>query len=151
MSIYREEYLRRPNEADTRRLLEVAEDRGFPGMMGSLDCMHWSWKNCPIAHHGQYTGKEKEPTLILEAVASYDLWIWHAYFGLPGSLNDINVLDQSPLFQDIQDGNGPDVNFTVNGTQYNMGYYLSDGIYPPWATLIQTISNPVGEKKRYGT
>lgn len=29
------------------------------------------------------------PTVILEAVASYDLWIWHALLGLPGALNDI--------------------------------------------------------------
>ena len=24
---------------------------------------------------------------------SFDLWIWHAFFGLPGSNNDINVLE----------------------------------------------------------
>ena len=117
-------------------------------MMGSLDCMHWTWKNFPSAYHGQYQGKEKEPTLILEAVASYNLWIWHAFFGLPGSLNNISVLDCSPLFEKIQNGEGPRVNYTVNGHKYNMGYYLSDGIYPPWATLIQTISNPVGKKNQ---
>jgi hypothetical protein len=128
--------------------LKVAEDRGFPGMMGSLDCMHWAWKNCPVAYQGHYMGKEKKPTLILEAVASYNLWIWHSFFGLPGALNDINVLDQSPIFQKIQDGNGLKINYKVNGTEYLTGYYLSDGIYPPWSTLIQTISNPVGKKNK---
>ena len=117
-------------------------------MLGSLDCMHWAWKNCPMAHHGQYTGKEKEPTLILEAVALYDLWIWHSFFGLPGALNDLNVLDQSPIFQKLQDGQGLAINYKVNGNDYNLGYYLSDGIYPPWATLIQTISNPFGKKNK---
>ena len=64
-------------------------------MLGSIDCMHWTWKNCPTAWQGMYTGKDKVPTLILEAVASQDLWIWHSFFGLPGSLNDINVLNST--------------------------------------------------------
>jgi len=25
----------------------------------------------------------------LEAVADYDLWLWHSYFNHPGSLNDL--------------------------------------------------------------
>ncbi|CAL5399731.1 unnamed protein product [Camellia sinensis] len=33
-------YLRSPNEADVARLLQEGEQRGFPGMLGSLDCMH---------------------------------------------------------------------------------------------------------------
>ncbi|XP_057775146.1 uncharacterized protein LOC130994127 [Salvia miltiorrhiza] len=74
---------------------------GFPGMIGSLDCMHWAWKNCPTAWQGAYTrGDQGDPTIILEAVASQDLWIWHAFFGTPGSNNDINVLNNSTLFND---------------------------------------------------
>jgi hypothetical protein len=34
----------------------------------------------------------------LRPVASEDLWIMHYFFGLPGSLNDINVCHQSHLF-----------------------------------------------------
>jgi Plant transposon protein len=87
------------------------DKRGFPGMLGSLDCMHWTWKNCPAAWKGQYTGKEAEPTIILEAIASYDLWIWHAFFGMPGSHNDINVLDHSDLFSDLENGHAPPAKF----------------------------------------
>ena len=60
-------------------------------MLGSIDCCHWQWKNCPKAFEGQYQGKEGVPTVVLEAIADYDLWIWHAFFGIPGSCNDINV------------------------------------------------------------
>ncbi|XP_063941212.1 uncharacterized protein LOC135149424 [Daucus carota subsp. sativus] len=42
----------------------------------------------------------------MEAVADYELWIWHAYFGLPGSNNDINVLESSNLFANYASG-GP--------------------------------------------
>jgi hypothetical protein len=87
-----QKYLRLPNEDDTSRLLNIAERRGFPRMLGSIDCMYWKWKICPTAWQGIYCGHVKEPTIILEAVTSNDLWIWHAFFGLPGSNNDINVL-----------------------------------------------------------
>ncbi|XP_056859111.1 uncharacterized protein LOC130508025 [Raphanus sativus] len=122
------------------------ECRGFPGMIGSIDCMHWEWKNCPSAWKGQYARGSGKPTIVLEAVASYDLWIWHAFFGLPGTLNDINVLDRSPVFDDIINGQAPNVTFYVNGRQYDMAYYLTDGIYPKWATFIQSIPLPQGPK-----
>ena len=83
--IYGEKYLRKPNDEDIQRLLQVGEARGFPGMLGSLDCMHWRWGNCPVAWKGQFTrGDYKVPTIMLEAVASYDRRIWHAFFGTPG-------------------------------------------------------------------
>ncbi|KAM7510997.1 hypothetical protein LguiB_009872 [Lonicera macranthoides] len=149
IDIFEERYLRKPNSDDIAKLLEENKARGFPGMLGSLDCMHWHWSNCPKAWHGMYTnGFKKVPTLILEAVASKDLWIWHAFFGMAVTNNDINVLDKSPLFDDIVNGVAPQCNFEVRGHHYNMGYYLSDGIYPPYATLIQTISEPLNSRKR---
>ncbi|XP_057804051.1 uncharacterized protein LOC131019521 [Salvia miltiorrhiza] len=136
------EYLRKPTEEDMAALLHIGERRGFPGMLGSIDCMHWEWKNCPTAWAGQYAGRIGTPTIILEAVASQDLWIWHAFFGTPGSRNDINVLDQSPVFDDILEGRAPKVNYIVNGRERNMGYYLTDGIYPQWAAFIKSIPAP---------
>lgn len=111
--------------------------------------MHWQWKNCPIQKQGQYKGHVDKPTIILEAVASKDLWIWHAFFGMPGSHNDINVLHRSPLFANLAEGTAPQVNYTVNGHDYTMGYYLADGIYPSWATLVKSISLPMGNKRKY--
>uniref|UniRef100_A0A0D3CWV2 DDE Tnp4 domain-containing protein n=1 Tax=Brassica oleracea var. oleracea TaxID=109376 RepID=A0A0D3CWV2_BRAOL len=92
---------------DLQRLLDIGESRGFPGMVRSIDCMHWEWKNCPIAWKGQYGRGSGKPTIVLEAVATHDLWIWHAFFGPPGTLYDINVLDRSPVFDDILEGRTP--------------------------------------------
>ncbi|GAA0153253.1 hypothetical protein LIER_11537 [Lithospermum erythrorhizon] len=76
IQLYEKLYLRAPNEDDLQRILQVSEMRGFPGMIGSIDCMHWEWKNCPSAWEGQFTREDKgTTTVILEAVASYDLWI----------------------------------------------------------------------------
>jgi hypothetical protein len=96
-----------------------------------------------------YTGHFHEPTIILEAVASRNLWIWHAFFGLPGSHNDINVLHRSPLFAKLAEGQASEVCFNINGHNYNMGYYLADGIYPSCATFVKTIPEPQGNKKKY--
>ena len=126
-------YLRRPTADDCQSLMRMHETvHGFPGMLGSIDCMHWQWKNCPTAWRGQFTSgyKGSHPTMILEAVADHRLWIWHAYFGVAGSNNDINVLNSSNLFADHSRGRGPATEFTANGRQYHMGYYLADGIYP---------------------
>ncbi|KAI9918445.1 hypothetical protein PsorP6_011480 [Peronosclerospora sorghi] len=55
---------------DVCRLLEENEKRGFQGMLGSLDYMHWAWKNFPKSWSGKYNGKEADPTIVLEAVDS---------------------------------------------------------------------------------
>ncbi|CAH9104978.1 unnamed protein product [Cuscuta europaea] len=149
IGVYEAHYLRNPSMDDIRMLLKEGESRGFPGMLGSLDCMHWQWKNCPSAWHGTHTnGFKRVPTLILEIVASQSLWIWHAFFGMTGSNNDITVLDRSPLFDDLINGVAPPCKFIVQGNEYNMGYYLADGIYPQYATLIQTISQPSSVKEK---
>nr|VDD64175.1 unnamed protein product [Brassica oleracea] len=74
IQLFGDEYLRRPTPEDLQRLLDIGEIRGFPGMIGSIDCMHWEWKNCPTAWKGQYT-RGSGKTIVLEAVASQDLWI----------------------------------------------------------------------------
>jgi hypothetical protein len=99
--------------------------------------------NCPNAWRCQYTrGDHGHPTIMLEAVASQDLWIWHAFFGVAGSNNDINVLNQSPVFNQILEGNAPECVFQVNGNVYTKRYYLADGIYPEWATLVKSFTYP---------
>jgi hypothetical protein len=65
---------------------------------------------------------------VLEAVASENLWIWHCLFGLPGSLSDISALQWTHLFAGIARGDAPACNYTVNGHEYKMGYYLHHSI-----------------------
>uniref|UniRef100_A0A0D3DBE3 DDE Tnp4 domain-containing protein n=1 Tax=Brassica oleracea var. oleracea TaxID=109376 RepID=A0A0D3DBE3_BRAOL len=142
VEIFSAQYLRSPTPDDVSRLLYIGEKRGFPGMFGSLDCMHWKWKNCPTAWAGQYAGRSGSPTIILEVVADYDLWIWHAYFGLPGTNNDINVLESSHIFSNLGQGIVPLVHYVIQRKEYNMGYYLADGIYLKWSTIVQTIHEP---------
>ncbi|XP_056864311.1 uncharacterized protein LOC130511373 [Raphanus sativus] len=73
--LFGDQYLRLPTPEDLDRLLRDGEERGFPGMVGSIDCMHWEWKNCPTSWRGMYSRGTGKPTMVLEAVASHDLWI----------------------------------------------------------------------------
>jgi hypothetical protein len=132
--ILRSLYLRKMTRADAKRVSDMHFDRyGVEGLVGSLDCMHAYWKNCPMEWRGQFKGKEKWPSLVLEAVADANLFIWHAAFGYPGSLNDLNILEQSPLHKDMLDGTfheNVDFDFTINEQKFHRLYYLTDGIYP---------------------
>ncbi|XP_047949044.1 uncharacterized protein LOC125194871 [Salvia hispanica] len=118
-AIFKGDYLRKPMTDECQRLINMLGTvHHFPGMLGSIDCMHWEWRNCPVAWKGQFTSgfKGRHPTMILEAVAVYRLQIWHAYLGVVGSNNDINILKSSHLFNDESQGEGPQVSFVANGT-----------------------------------
>lgn len=81
-----------------------------------------------LAKDGQFVGHIHEQTNI--------------GYGMHGSPNDLNVLHWSHLFSELIEGRAPPANHTINGHQYTMGYYLVDGIYPQWASLVQTIFEP---------
>ena len=41
VAIFLKEYLRSPNNENIARLLAHGQNRGFSGMLGSIDYMHW--------------------------------------------------------------------------------------------------------------
>ena len=81
--VFAPDYLWAPNEDDTKKLMVANERRAWPGMLDSIDCTHRNWKNCPKAWQGMYCGKSRDATIVLEVVASEDLWIWHCFFICP--------------------------------------------------------------------
>ena len=45
----------------------------------------------------------------------------------------------------------PKCEYVINGHEYKIGYYLSDEIYPKWATFVKTVLVPQGQKKKLFT
>jgi hypothetical protein len=144
-------YLRCMTKDDTRRVMALHKEvHGVPGMLGSIDCMHVPWKNCPYEWQGTCMGKSDSPTIIIEAACDYNLWFWHASVGYPGALNDINVFDLSTMSKKMVDGTleGTDIPFIAGNELFLKNYYLADGIYPPLARLVKTIPVPIDPKER---
>lgn len=98
-SKFESKYLWRPTLDDIN--IEKAQKVGFPGALGSLDCSG-RVLNCEEADEQRRNiGNSGSPELRLESACYSRLWIWHLKFWFPGDLNDINILDFSPLFTDV--------------------------------------------------
>ena len=58
------------------------------------------------------------------------------------------MLERSYIFSKLAQECAPIVNYSTNGHDYTMRYYLADGIYPKWATFVKTIPAPQGQKRK---
>ena len=91
------------------------------------------------------SGKESGgPTVVLEAFADYHLWFWYTSFGYAGSLNDLNILNLSPLLESLVDGSFVEleksanvVPFRVAGDSFQRLFALVDGIFPPYSRFVK--------------
>jgi hypothetical protein len=67
---------------------------------------------------------------------------------MDGSHNDINMLHRSLVFSKLVEGNAPVVSYAINDNAYDKPYYLLNGIYLDWATLLKTVCKPTTEKTK---
>jgi hypothetical protein len=142
------QYLNRcPTAEEKKRAEFMMAQSGFPGHFGCWDCKHFMWLMCPLREAGQFQGKEKKKTIILENVADRDGYMWFTFFGEPGSLNDINILDKSSIVSGLVNGK-----FDMKVPEFQVGKvrrdflsFLADGIYPSWSILTKTISSPLDQ------
>lgn len=148
----RDIYLRQMTRSDARKVSNIHEvEFGVAGCIGCLDCMHVYWRTCPVAWQGQFEGKDGSPSIVLEAVADYRLWLWYARFGFPGTLNDINIWDQSKLLKQFLDGTFTadiDFPFFINNEEFYQVWLLVDGIYPELSRFVKTLSVPITKQER---
>lgn len=96
----------------------------------------------------------EKPTFVLEVIFDSELWIWHAHFRIPGSMNDIFVLDSLRTLQKIKAGEFPPTfPYVLNDKRRDLLYYLTDCIYPSWALFMNFIpqlsASPSLKQKMY--
>lgn len=144
-------FLSLPSKEDLQRMENQFAAVGFPGCIGCLDCSGWQWDTCPRGLQGIMCGKEKKPHVKMEVICDLDLYIWHFYFGLPGMLNDIDIMWISPLMNAFKVGSFPshEVRYEINGEKFNWYYLLTDGIYPQNYKIFQSsIPNATSNKEK---
>jgi hypothetical protein len=92
ISVFGEEYLREPNLEDTQRLQreEGISWYAWKHRSYALGVEELSWQ-------GQYSGHAEGCTVILEAVARQDLWIWYSFFVWQGLIM-ISTSSIDPLY-----------------------------------------------------
>jgi Plant transposon protein/Ulp1 protease family, C-terminal catalytic domain len=159
--MFEEEFLRLPTATDLRRIVALHKHQhGVDGMLGSLDCMHTKWKKCPVAWQAGFKGSKQKSgtsnaTIVLEALADYHLWFWHVSYGYPGSMNDINVLNASPLYNRLTDGSFTEmenksgvVPFDVDDDSFRRTFMLVDGIYPKYSRFMGAVKQPITDEEK---
>ena len=60
---FKSTYLRQPTPQDFERQMAINEAQGFPEMFGSIDCMHWIWRNVRLRGKGKSRTKTRTSLL----------------------------------------------------------------------------------------
>eukprot|EP00170_Pyropia_yezoensis_P003756 contig_15772_g3767 len=137
------------NDAELAIMLQRNAARGMPGCIGSLDSSQWDWKNCPKGQAGLYQNRKGRRAVVLGTACDEDLYIWHLFVGCSGSMDDLNVMQQSPLFHAVTAGHWPARNelLSDSGKTRTLLYYMVDGMYPSYDFFISSYSNANTEKR----
>jgi hypothetical protein len=150
--------LRLPTATDLKNMVKLHKaTHSVDGMIGSLDCTHTFWKNCPKAWQGLYKGKELKPSIVMESIADYFLFLWHASYGYTDTLNDNTILHFSPFMDRLLDGTFHKLEaeatvapFMDKEERFNKVLVLVDGIYPWYRRFVRGIKVPATrEEKKY--
>jgi Plant transposon protein len=80
------------SEEDVIRVMRHYAQLGFPGAVGSSDCMHISWDKTPSQHARYYTGKEGFPTVAYEVTVDHTMRVQAVTRGFHGSANDKTIV-----------------------------------------------------------
>ena len=91
----------------------------------------------------------------MEAACDYNLFFWHLSYGYAGTMNDITILDNSPLLERYINGSFQTVEMESGIVPYKIGnetfqntFLLCDGIYPDWSRFVKAIKEPTTENEK---
>jgi len=68
-------------------------------------------------------------------------------------MNDLNILNVSPLLESFANGSFCDleaavVPYKIAGDEFHHCFFLVDGIYPPYSRFVRSIPEPIGDQQK---
>jgi hypothetical protein len=89
----------------------ATSDRTFCYLYGSSYYLSFIFTSCVVCYRTWPPRRTPTGRQILEALGNYDLWIWH-FFCMTWLYNDIVVLQRSPVFAGLAEGQTPMCNMS---------------------------------------
>ena len=93
--------------------------------------------------------------MVLEAMCDQNLWLWHAFYGVAGSMNDLSVLRLSKLLKMFVTGEFEKleklaniVPYSIHDEEFQQLFVLVDGIYPKYSRFVKGIKDPLTEQEK---
>ena len=90
----------------------------------------------------------------MEAICDYNLFLWHVSYGYAGTLNDLNILNLSPLLDRLVDGSFVEleeeagvVPYSISEEEFDKCFLLVDGIYPKYSRFVKGIKEPISPEE----
>jgi Plant transposon protein len=144
MASVKDEFIHFPrDDAEYNFVVEEYAKLGFPGCVGSVDCVHIGWEKCPFQWKNLFKGKEKYPSVAYEVVCTSRKFIQSVSPGHPGSRNDKHIARTDPAIMNLLNPNHWlsrktwEVTDDAEGGKrvYHGCYLLCDGGYHRWPCL----------------
>ena len=130
-------------EAQLRFIMEEYRDMGLPGCVGSVDCVHVGWDQCPVQYSNMYKGKEGYTFIAYEVISTSRKFIQSVSAGHPGARNDKHIVRTDDTVMSLLHGNGWlnskswETKDRKGRTKVTKGLYLiCDGGYHRWPCLM---------------
>ena len=83
------------------KTMAVYDRLGFPGCIGSTDCVHIKWERCSAVDRVEHRGKEGFPTLSHEHTCDHTSKIIAVANGVPGGRSDQTIVRFDGFVSDI--------------------------------------------------
>ena len=122
----------------------VYRSKGLPGCVGSIDCVHVRWDNCPAGLLGECVGKEGKPTLAFEVVVAHDRRVQSVSGYCHGAQNDKTISKHDRAVTTLRTPGSTlsektfelETNDIGDTEEHKGAYFICDGGYSTWTCLM---------------